>query len=474
MRSVWIGLLFLSLTTPSARAEIKKQKIPTARVFTNLSVAGLNESGKASPNGAPKSLRDAYLASIHRSETVGIQEELLVQAHEGNTQAIGAIMPSLSTSFTFLEQETPASVTGRSIFPASQSTGKVMLTQPLFRGLRDFAALRQKKFLVSAQGGAYLNAAKQLFYDLSTAYFNVMVYTRDEQNYRIQIELNQKRLAELENFFKIGRSQLTDVLTYKANITSLEAQLETTRGQLEIAREVLAYLTGWDRNTAIRDTEKLFFSSEIGNGNEDSSKGLLDAPGEVNRYLEKVDQRPDVRSALENVKANEEGIPIALGAHLPSVDLIGDYYFFRPGAISDVKWDVQLAVSFPLFQGGVIQSQVRQAHSVSRQYSLLLSQTRRLAEQEIRTYYDAVEADRKQVLKLSELVEVSKKNYETELDYYRRGLVTNLDVFQAMTTYQDAVRQLDHVRIQYYSDGVKLLASSGLRPELNEIQVPKL
>lgn len=446
-----------------------------------VAVASTIQAG-SSQGVSPKTLREAYAAAIHRSETVGIQEELLVQAHEGNMQAVGAVMPTVSSSFTFLQQETPRTPTGATIFPASQNTGKLTLDQPLFRGLRDFAALRQKKLLVHAQVGAYINAAKQLFYDLSTAYYNVLAHERDELNYRIEIELNQKRLVELESFFKIGRSQLTDVLTFKANIASLEAQLEITRGQLETSKEVLAYLTGWPRETELKDAEILFSAPPSLSGAADSSSPgesaaaskVLAHPGDVQSYLSLIDNRPDVRSALDNVKANDEGIPIAWGAHLPSVDLLGDYYFFRPGAISDVSWDVSLAVTFPLFQGGVVQSQVRQATSVSRQYSLILSQTRRLAEQEIRTYYDAVEADRKQVVKLTDLVEISKKNYETELEYYRRGLVTNLDVFQAMTTYQDAVRQLDHVRIQYQSDGVKLLASTSQRPEVNEIKAPTL
>lgn len=467
-----ICLLFFFFNFFSQIADAKGDVIPSEAYRFSMSLDSSHRP--APPLGLPKSLQEAFEAAVRRSETVGMQEELLVQAHEVDAQAVGAIFPTLNSSFSFLRQETPASATGSAIFPASQNTGKLTLDQPLFRGLRDFAALRQKKLLVNAQVGAYLNAAKQLFYDLSTAYYNVLAYERDVINYQIEIELNQKRLVELEEFFKIGRSQLTDVLTFKANIASLEAQLEMTRGQLETAKEVLAYLTGWDRGTTLRDTEVLFRSSERGaQSSSANSARVLDAPKPIQSYLDLIENRPDVRSALDHVKANNEGIPIAFGAHFPSIDLIADYYLFRPGALKNVDWDASIAITFPLFQGGVIQSQVRQANSVSRQYSLVLSQTRRLAEQEVRTYYDAVEADRKQVIKLTDLLDISKKNYETELEYYRRGLVTNLDVFQAMTTYQVAVRQLDHMRIQYHSDGVKLLASTGQRSEVNEIKIPK-
>ncbi len=395
------------------------------------------------------SLKDAYLAALKTSETLNVQKELVVQADEGLSQANGALFPTISGSYSFLNQATPSSVTGSAIFPASQSTGRLTLTQPLFRGLRDFAALRQKRFLVGSQLGAYQVAARQLFYDVATAYYNVLIYQSDVKNYEAVIEVNLKRLKELDRFFKIGRAQLTDVLTFKSNIASVEAQLEVSRGQVESAKEVLTYLTGWGRDTSLSDDEPHLLQLE--------SAGT---------YVAQIENRPEIKAALENLSANHEFIPISWGAHLPSLDLIGNYYLVRPGVLKDVNWDVQVALTFPLFQGGIVQSQVRQAESVVRQYDLVLSQTRRVAEQEIRVFYNSVLADSKQFSKLKELVSVAKQNAETEVKYYRNGLVTNLDVLNAMTTYQDAQRQMDRQSYAFKLDTVKLKAATGQRPEI--------
>jgi outer membrane protein len=404
-------------------------------------------------HGVKTSLNDAYKAALVRSETIDIQRELLIQAEETNTQAMGAMLPTFTGAVTLVRQASPISPTGASLYPASQNTGKITGSLPLFRGLRDFAALRQRKVLEVSQRYSLLTAARQLFYDLSTTFYNVLAYQKDEQNYETQIKTNEQRLLELQQFYKIGRSQLTDVLTLKASIVSLRAQLEATRGLLAAEKENFSYFTGWQRDTQLADDEILFPYST--------------GPGDIHIYLDNMNYRSDVKVAMSNVSANDEGIAIARGGHLPNIDLIGNYYFFRPGALSDVNWDAQLAVSVPLFQGGIIQSQVRQASSVARQFNLQLSQTRRLAEKEIRTFYDQVEADRKQVLRYSELVDVSKKTYETETQYFRNGLVTNLDVLLATTTYQDALRQRDRAKFQYQSDAVKLQAASGRRPEIN-------
>lgn len=444
--SICIGALRVDLSLPSV------VKADSADSSLHILPKALPETlSKTLPKTLPKTLKDAYQAARLQSETVAIQQELLDVANELDTQSKSALFPTISGTGTFLTQPVPESATGASLYPGSQNTVKITAAQPLFRGFRDFALLRQRKSLVGAQIYTLLAASRQLFYDLSTAYYNVLAFKQDEINYQFQIESNRKRLKELDQFFKIGRSQLTDLLTFKSNISTLEAQLEFTRGQLEQAKDVLAYLTGWNREMLL--------------GEDESS--LTPTSGDLVHYLAQVEERPEVKLAAGNVKAYDEGVPIAFGAHLPSIDLLGNYYITRPGALTDVRWDLALVLTLPIFQGGLVQSQVRQAQAVARQYGLLLSQARRVGELEVRTFYDLLESDQKQLVKLGELVNHSKMNFETTTQYYRNGLVTNLDVLQAMTTYQDAQRKLDRQRYSTHLDTAKLQAATGQRPELN-------
>lgn len=397
-----------------------------------------------------KSLRDAFEATLIRTETIDINREIAEQQRELQNQAMGALFPTINGTGSYLRQPEPSGV-GQSISPTSQTTLKITGDQPLFRGFREFATLRQKKDLAAAQVFTLLDTARQLFYSLAQAYYNVLEYESDLKNYTRQMNDTVKRLKETEEFYKIGRSQLTDVLAVKTNIATLEVTIANTKGQLESAKDVLAFYTGWNRNTPLKDDEA-------------TNRGK----NPVEDYLAKIENRTDVKIALANVKANDEGVPIAWGAHLPSLDLLGDYYFERPGTVyQGVNWDASLAITIPIFQGGVIQSQVRQAQSVARQYHLQLSYTRRNAEQEIRTFYDTLVMDREAYDKLTELVEVAKKTYETDVKYYRNGLVTNLQVLTDMATYEGALQQLGHQRFMVQLDTVKLQAATGDRPEIN-------
>lgn len=398
-----------------------------------------------------RNLRDAFAAAVKNGETMDIQRELLVQSGESYRQALDAFSPTVSAAWNYTHQQTPTSNAAPN-FLNDQRTSKLTASMPLFRGLRDFAALRQRKYQREAQRFAMQAASKQLFVDVAAAFYNLLALQSDEKNYQVEIEINRKRLSDLQTFLRIGRTRPTDLLSLQANVSSLEAQLESIRGQLENAKDVLAYLTNWDRSTAIVDDEGVF------------------SPDTIEKCLEAVEQRADVRAALTTAKATSENIPIARGGHYPSLDLLGDAFFQRPGQPDGgPDWDVQLALTIPIYQGGIVSSQVRQAQSVAHQYELQLSQARRSAGEEIRTLFNSYSADQKQVAKLESTVDWAKKNYLSQLGDYKNGLVTNLDVLTATSNFQSAVRTLDRQRLTLKLDGIKLQAAIAQRSELGSV-----
>jgi len=396
-----------------------------------------------------KTLVQAYEAALKQSESVEIQNELLIQSQEGEAQEVGSLAPSISGSYAFLRQPLPKSNTGASIYPQQQITSLVTLQQPLFRGFREFAALRQKKHQVYAQQQALVGAARQLFYDVASAYYNVLALQSDVSNYTKQIKIDQKQLEEQKKFYKIGRSKVTDVYAFSAQVTSLQVQLEASLGLLETAKDVLAYYTGWDRDFLLEDGEQ----------NWSLQKNIAD-------YLDKIDFRDDIQLAKKNMLASEEGIAVSFGQHYPSMDFYANYYIQRPGVLETVHWDMRFVLTLPIFQGGVIQSQVRQAHSIHRQSELLFSQARKLAEKEIRSFYDAFCSDLESITRLKELVRVTGLNEKAALQYFRHGLLTVVDFLAASSSHQDAQRQLGNKIFVTKSDAAKFQAAIGERKEI--------
>lgn len=388
------------------------------------------------------SLSEAYQAALKRSETFGIQEQLLVQATELESQAKAALLPNIAANATFLRQDTPTATTLK-----QQNTVRLTGTQPLFRGFREFALIRQRDALTAQQSAALQDAARLLFYDVTDAFYATLALQADSVNFGNELELGRRRLKELEGFRRVGRSRASEVLSQRANIANLEAQLEATRGQLKVQRDVLAFLTGLPAETPLKDVEAMPTNASV---------------GKVDSFLAGLGQRADILSSGSAMLAAEASVSATRGLHWPTADVVGNYYLERPGASKDIKWDVALVLSLPIFQGGAIQSQVRQSLALQEQATLQESRARRLAEQEVKRFHERVLSGQLQLEKLGEYADLSKQNHDAQMRDYSNGLVTNLDVLQATTSWHVAIRSRERQQLTLKGDYVKLKAAAGV------------
>jgi len=402
-------------------------------------------------------LDNYFSAALERSEVVATQSELIHQAEERYQQAASALLPTVNGVASYTWQEPLASdvPTTSTTLLSRQPLAKLTATQPLYRGFREFAALRQTQALLDAQHDDRLNAQVLLFGDVARNFYNVLSIEQDLRNYDEEIKQNLDREAELKARVRIGRSRISEILTVQTTIGTLRAQTEQLRGQLRVERETFAFLSGLESSTPLNDTEAM--------------------PGGLNSiddYLARIALRPDVQASRKRLTAAQENVTSAKGAHLPSLDLNGNYYFDRPGALKDVAWDVQIALTVPIYAGGSLRSKTREAVSQRTQAELATSQISRQAEQEIRSLYQTVVFDRFQLEALEKATEAAKKNYQAQRHDYRLGLVTNLEVLQALTAFQENQRTLDRARYNAKLDFIKLQAATVNRAWLRDATAP--
>ena len=401
-------------------------------------------------------LDEYFAAALIRSEVVATQGELIRQAEEHYTQAGSALRPTVNGVASYTRQDPiPSGDLSNSTTPNRQSLAKLTATQPLFRGFREFAALRQTKALLGAQDQDYRNARTQLFKDVVQNFYTVLSIEQDLKNFGEEINQNIDREKELNGRVRIGRSRIGEVLSVQSIISTLRAQVEQLQGQLSTAREAFAFLSGLAPTTLLRDTEDLPANLEP-----------------LDDYLGRLELRPDVIASQQRLSAAQENTKVARGAHLPSLDLNANRYLERTGNLKDSTWDVGIALTVPIYAGGLLQSKVSEAVSLRTQAELGVSQVNRQAEQEIRSIYQSVVFDRSQLDALEKATESARKNYETQRRDYRLGLVTNLDVLQALTAFQQNQRALDRARYATKLDYLKLQAATVRRPAAPPVTAP--
>ncbi len=394
-------------------------------------------------------LLQAYRSAIKKTEPVAIQESLTTQAEESVTQARGYLFPTLTGVGTYTRQDQPPNP---SVFTlADQYNAKLMVTQPIFHGFRDFAGLSGAQNLLKAQQHATDQSRYSLYDTVASSYYAVLSTEKDIANLQLLLDLTDKRVKELKERVQIGRSRLGELLSAQAQVATLKAQMEGALSANRQARATFELATGLTASTALTD------SSEV----------LPAKPLPLENYLAKVEKRPDILAAKAQVEAAEDNVSYAWRGHLPSLDFTGNYYLKRTGALSGSNWDLGLVLSVPIFQGGIVQSQYKMAIDKRKQQELLLAQTRRNAIHQIQNAYVVYANSISQSIAFKEASEITEKNYNTQSHDYRNGLVTNLDVLDALNQFQTTKQQMDRTYYQAKSAEATLSAATGEVPATN-------
>jgi outer membrane protein len=328
--------------------------------------------------------------------------------------------------------------------PANQEVAAINGHQPLFSGLRDFLAVKAGK----AQGESAefaLQRAKQLLYqDVTNAYLNLLQSHRDIATHEEQVKLTSDRVKELKNFEDIGRSRKSEVLAAESQQAQDVADLETSRGLERVQQATLRFLTGIEENLAPAE---------------------ISAPAQaedMQPFLDRSAHRPDVEGARKDFEYSDLYVSIQRRQYLPTVALDGNYYLRRTQAFyGHVKWDATLSGQLPLYWGGQIKAQTRQAEAQRGFNEQALSLALRTAELDVRSSHSDLESDLSIVKALQNAMTLAEANAKAQIADYRHGLVTNIDVLTSLTTVQTTRLRLDAAQIQAYFARVRLEVAAG-------------
>ena len=386
------------------------------------------------------SLDECFSSAMKQSETMADQGELVLQAEEQARQAWAGMMPAVTAYGSHFRQEQPS---GASASSSEQNQARISGSLSLFRGFRDFAAIRQAGASIQYRVEARRWAGLQLYADVAQAYFAVLSLRGDLVHLDKQMDVYSRRIEDLRIRVRVGRSRQAEVFTTQTALALLKVQRTQVIGQLQAGREVLAFLTGLD--AAAEPVEPEEIPAEIGS---------------LDTWIKRVDARPDLAAARSRLEAARNGTLAERAGHWPSVDISGNYYLERPGQTPWPRWDAQMALTLPIFAWFATASKVSTAESQVREAALDLSRLTRSAVREIRILRQNLDADISQLEELREAVDLSEKNYQEVQSDFNLNLVDNLDVLQALVTYQDAVRSRDKMRYLAHLDHHRLLASS--------------
>lgn len=417
-------------------------------LFALLSIALSLSAGEPLSMSASLDLKHCYDLAVQQSEPLKIQREEILRSQAQARAALGGAFPHVNWKWSDLRQD-GSGLDGDglgSLLEKNQVESKFSLQQPLFTGLKEFSAYAGFKRQEARDAWRLRQAELQLYDEVARAYFDVVALESALANNSTSVSLSQDRLTELKSFYRLGKSRESEIFSAESQLAALKAIQVRLHGQIRVARESLSFLVGQDLGATLL------------------TNGTVQTPEPVTVYLTQSARRPDLEASRQEVLAQTLRVRYEKGSYWPIANLSGNYYTQRPRFYDPIQWDLMLNVDVPLFQGGTVKARVSDARSGLQQAQLSLDYLERQIQSDVKKAYEAWTASLEETRSLEEATLAAKKSYDAQRREYRLGLVTNLEVLNAMNLMQIAQRAWDDAGIESQRRYVALVVATGALP----------
>ncbi len=391
------------------------------------------------------SLKESFDAARMNMESIKRAESTVEISLEQKTQVRATILPTINGVGTYTRIDPPDAAGANPFLLTRQYSAAIRLTQPLLRGGSVSAYQVAKENILLAR---YQKDATEinLYQLVINAYYNLNIAQMDLKNVDELMKFSRERVKEIRERTSIGRSR-------KGELVQAEAQLLTAESEYKQSL------------ISLQQAERTFeFYTKIKPGQMDELSEVPKLTGSLNDYVIKVRTRPDIMATVQQTRVASKLIDVSKGGHYPSVDLTSNYYFDRTGVLASSEWDVGVAVVIPLFQGGGVQSGVREAVETKRIAELTSSETLRAAERDISINYQNLVQFQEQLKSLKQALAKAEEAYRLNKKDYNLGLVTNLDVLQSLNIFIETKRSYNSLVAITHLNYKNLEASTGVLP----------
>ena len=391
------------------------------------------------------SLKESFEAARLNMESIKRADAAVNQSEELKNRARAAVLPTISGVGSYTKLDPPDAAGNSPFLLTRQYSYALRLSQPLLRG-GTFSAyqLAEENILLSK----YQRDATEvnLYQLVINSYFNLAIAQMDVKNVDQLLKFSRERVKEISERTKIGRSRKGELVEAEAQLHIADSQYQQTLITLQQAERTFEFYTN-------KKAEEIVLEKTIPE---------LRTP--MAEYIKKSLTRPDVQAVRQETRVADKQIQVAKGGHYPQLDLNSNYYFDRTGILATSEWDVGLAVVIPIFQGGAVQANVREAVEGKRIAELKTSETVRAAERDVMINYQNIEKIQVQLKSLKEALKKSEEGYRLNKKDYSYGLVTNLDVLQSLNVFIETKRSYDSLVSLLHLNLKNLEALTGVLP----------
>ena len=425
----------------------------------------------------------AAAPAAHSADLLGVYREAQLQdavyagakasyiaAQERLPQARALLLPNLNfgagTNYNDINADYPSN-----LFPSGQRdyydyNYGLNVVQPLYRR-QNSMVFEQAKIQVKQAENQLSQAAQDLMTRVSQAYFDVLLARANLSTTRSQKSAVSEQLEQAKRNFIVGTATITDSREAQARYDLVIAQELGNENDLEVRMRALEQIVG----------------KPVGELAGLSLPVTLNPPDPVdmNTWVEQAYQSSlQVALAQQSLEIAAREVDKAQAGHYPTLDAVGSLsQNYASGSAQGIESDVRalvvgLRLNIPLYQGGAIDSQVREAVANQERARQDLENARRSVALQTRQAYLGVTSGLGQVKALEQAVASTQLQLESTKVGQEVGVRTAVDVLNA--DQQLAIARRDFAQAIYNTilNQLKLKAAVGKLTEADLADVNAL
>jgi len=334
----------------------------------------------------------------------------------------------------------------------------VSAAQPLYRP-QNSIAYAQAKQQVSQADYTFSTAQQDLILRVAQAYFDVLLAEFNVELSESQKAAVSEQLAQAKRNFEVGVSTITDTNEAQAKYDSIVAQEITARNDLDNKRTALRAIIGHFPASLKR----------VGAG----FVPVAPSPNVLDFWVDRaLADNLGVRIAAYNVDIATLEVDRQRAGHYPTVDLVASYQSqYANGSTSvganfdlrQAQLGVQLTV--PIYQGGFVDSKVREALALQDTARQNLEQAKRNALFNAQTGYTGVNSAVASVQAFEQALKSAQVAYESTRLGLEVGVRTTLDVLNTQQNVFQTRRDLAQSYFNYLMGVLRLKSAIGTLSE---------
>lgn len=408
-------------------------------------------------------LLQTYELALENDPRIKQAQANLAAVGESDDQGFARLLPvlsvSASSSFNRLDNK-KRTFQGFGVQEYWNNSAALNLSQPVFHW-EYWVQLSQADNQIAQAEAQYLAAQQDMMLRVTEAYFNVLA--AEDNLHFIEAEKNSiaKQLEQAEQRFEVGVIAITDVHEARAGFDQVRADVLAAEYLVDNRKEQLREIIGENAAdlTALGKTLPL----------------QAPQPADIEAWSKMADtQNLTVVSILNETETARKTIELQRSGHYPTLDLVGSVTQTDNNSVFGLRGDqetIGLQLNVPLFEGGAVNSRVREAEYRYEQSREKLLETRRAVNRQVKDAYRGLMTSISRVEALKAAVVSAESALEATSAGFDVGTRTMVDVLKVQSNLYAARRDYARARYDYLINAVKLKqsASSLLREDLEAI-----